>query len=88
MCATANRLALAFLVLAAVATTAAAQAASTTGSDRDGFRARWFKRSDHSKAGQPHWITPLATTIPRLEQEFRYYVNWWQPRPRGPCKEA
>lgn len=32
----------------------------------------WFARSDRNKEEQPHWITPLATTTPRLEQEFRY----------------
>jgi hypothetical protein len=37
----------------------------------DGFLSTWFDRSDRAKAGQPHWITPLATVTPRLEQEFR-----------------
>jgi hypothetical protein len=36
----------------------------------------WFARSDRNKAEQPHWITPLATTTPRLEQEFRYDIVW------------
>lgn len=31
----------------------------------------WFKRSDQAKADQPHWMTPLVTVTPRLEQEFR-----------------
>jgi hypothetical protein len=31
----------------------------------------WFDRSDRAKAGQPHWMTPLVTITPRLEQEFR-----------------
>jgi len=31
----------------------------------------WFQRSDQAKSNQPHWITPLATVTPRLEQEFR-----------------
>jgi len=72
----------------------AAPAASAQDSPRDraadhpGFWARWFKRSDHAKAGQPHWLTPLATTTPRLEQEFRYDVNWSQPRPGGPYTET
>ncbi len=38
----------------------------------------WFERSDRIKEEQPHWITPLATTTPRLEQEFRYDVFWQQ----------
>jgi hypothetical protein len=36
----------------------------------------WFARSDRNKEEQPHWITPLATTTPRLEQEFRYDFVW------------
>lgn len=36
----------------------------------------WFARSDRNKEEQPHWITPLSTTTPRLEQEFRYDVVW------------
>jgi hypothetical protein len=30
----------------------------------------------HTQAEQPHWITPVATTTPRLEQEFRYDIFW------------
>ena len=37
----------------------------------DGFLGDWFARSDKAKADQPHWITPLVTVTPRLEQEFR-----------------
>jgi hypothetical protein len=83
-----SRFFLALLVLTAAASTAAAQATSSTGSDQEGFWARWFKRSDHSKAEQPHWITPLATTTPRLEQEFRYDINWSQAKPGGPYSES
>ena len=35
------------------------------------FWKSWFERSDESKASQPHWMTPLVTVTPRLEQEFR-----------------
>ena len=31
----------------------------------------WFDRSDAAKQDQPHWMTPLVTVTPRLEQEFR-----------------
>lgn len=27
---------------------------------------------DKTKDEQPHWVTPLATTTPRLEEEYRY----------------
>jgi hypothetical protein len=32
----------------------------------------WFKRASETQAEQPHWVTPVATVTPRLEQEFRY----------------
>ncbi|MDE2260063.1 MAG: hypothetical protein KGK17_07065 [Betaproteobacteria bacterium] len=32
----------------------------------------WFARSDAAKESQPHWMTPIVTVTPRLEQEFRY----------------
>lgn len=36
----------------------------------------WFARAERARAAQPHWLTPLATTTPRLEQEFRYDIVW------------
>jgi hypothetical protein len=36
------------------------------------FFERWFDRVSATQAAQPHWITPLVTVTPRLEQEFRY----------------
>lgn len=42
----------------------------------------WFTRSDESKEAQPHWMTPVVTVTPRLEQEFRYDQSW-QTRPRS-----
>lgn len=35
----------------------------------------WSDRVAVAQASQPSWITPLATTTPRLEQEFRYDQN-------------
>lgn len=35
------------------------------------FMQRWQARATATQAAQPHWVTPLATTTPRLEQEFR-----------------
>jgi hypothetical protein len=40
-----------------------------------GYFARWTERVETAQASQPNWITPLATTTPRLEQEFRYDQN-------------
>lgn len=36
----------------------------------------WFARSERNKSEQPIWITALATTTPRLEQEFRTDFVW------------
>ena len=68
------------VLLASSATVGHAQSAF------DGFWTHWFDRSDHSKSDQPHWVTPLATTTPRLEQEVRYDVVW-QRRPDGSTLE-
>jgi hypothetical protein len=38
---------------------------------QDSFFSDWFDRSDQAKADQPHWMTPVVTVTPRLEQEFR-----------------
>ncbi len=32
----------------------------------------WFARVDQTQAAQPHWITPVVTVTPRLEEEFRF----------------
>ena len=56
--------------------------------DGGGFWDRWFARSDASKEEQPHWLTPIATTTPRLEQEFRYDVNWALAKPGGAYTET
>ena len=70
------------LVLAAQAS-AHAQSAAPVPETSGSAAARWFQRSDRVKAGQPHWVTPLATTTPRLEQEFRSDVVWQQPQSQG-----
>jgi hypothetical protein len=32
----------------------------------------WFDRVNEIQAEQPHWVTPLVTVTPRLEEELRY----------------
>ena len=49
---------------------------TTTTSQQGGFFHDWFSMVSETQAEQPHWITPLATTTPRLEQEFRYDIQW------------
>jgi len=46
---------------------------SPAGTD-PGYFADWFNRVDKTQGEQPHWATPLATTTPRLEEEFRYDI--------------
>jgi hypothetical protein len=43
---------------------------------QDTFFSDWFGMVAATQAEQPHWITPVATTTPRLEQEFRYDIQW------------
>jgi hypothetical protein len=56
--------------------------ASSVAFGQDSYFADWFARVDKSKDGQPHWVTPLATTTPRLEEEYRY-DQLWQTNPKG-----
>lgn len=48
---------------------------STLSFAQDGFFTDWLDMVSATQAAQPRWITPLATTTPRLEQEFRYDVQ-------------
>lgn len=59
--------------LQAVSSRAQSAANQNTGTD-PGFFESWFQRVDKTQAEQPHWATPLATTTPRLEEEFRYDI--------------
>jgi hypothetical protein len=36
----------------------------------------WFPRATRIQSEQPHWVTPIATVTPRLEQELRYDQSW------------
>ena len=57
---------------------------SNDGSSADdgGFFSDWFERANEAQASQPHWMTPLATVTPRLEQEIRY-DQYWEHRDNG-----
>jgi hypothetical protein len=41
----------------------------------DGFFGGWFKRVDRALATQPHWIAPVFTATPRLEEMFVYDIS-------------
>src|SRR5579864_4260680 len=49
---------------------------SSLATAQDDYFSDWFNRVDKTKDEQPHWVTPLATTTPRLEEEFRYDQIW------------
>ncbi len=64
-----------------VVTGAFARGQADGGAEADGgFLERYFRMVERSQAGQPHWISPLVTTTPRLNERFRYDVTW-QARP-------
>jgi len=42
----------------------------------------WFPRATRIQSEQPHWVTPLITVTPRLEEEFRY-DQFWQSQSHG-----
>jgi len=46
------------------------------------YFADWFPRVTRIQSEQPHWVTPLVTVTPRLEEEFRY-DQFWQSQPHG-----
>jgi hypothetical protein len=60
---------------------AAADGVPTAQDSAASFVDAWFARSDAAKEAQPHWMTPVVTVTPRLEQEFRYDQSW-QDRPK------
>jgi hypothetical protein len=45
--------------------------AQNSGSIGDYFD-HWYDRVTAAQSSQPHWMTPLMTVTPRLEEEFRY----------------
>src|SRR5580700_10412105 len=45
------------------------------------FIEQWQARVSSTQAEQPHWITPLVTVTPRLEQELRTdFVHQYNPK--------
>ncbi len=61
----------AFLLLTAL-TSGRAQSASNDLASGDDFFSKWFAMVSRTQAEQPHWMTPLVTVTPRLEEELRY----------------
>ena len=64
------------LAVAAGVQQALAQASGQPGTadaqvNTGGFFTDWFSRVEEAQSSQPHWMTPLVTVTPRLEQEVR-----------------
>lgn len=56
-------------------------AAASTAFAQQNFIDNWQARASATQAAQPHWITPLVTVTPRLEQEFRTdFVHQYNPK--------
>lgn len=48
---------------------------------QQGFTSGWQSRASATQAEQPHWVTPLVTVTPRLEQELRSdFVHQYNPK--------
>jgi hypothetical protein len=43
--------------------------------DGDSFFSNWLENVSKSQEEQPHWMTPLVTVTPRLEQEYRFDLS-------------
>jgi hypothetical protein len=56
----------------AAASDDAAQAVGRGGVPKARKNPGWFVRVSHTQGEQPHWITPLVTVTPRLEEEYRF----------------
>jgi hypothetical protein len=47
----------------------------------------WFPRVTRIQNEQPHWVTPLVTVTPRLEEELRY-DQLWQSQTHGAATDS
>lgn len=61
---------------------AAAFARAETAGTGEGALDSYFRLVDKTQSEQPHWMSPLFATTPRLVERFRY-DNIWQSRPNG-----
>lgn len=79
-----------FLILAftLAASPCAAQSAAPGGGSSSfasaivDYFSNWFSRVTRIQREQPHWVTPIVTVTPRLEEELRY-DQFWQANLHG-----
>jgi hypothetical protein len=74
--------AITFIASPCSAQTTPSSSGSAFGSAIGNFFTNWFERATQIQSEQPHWVTPVVTVTPRLEQEFRY-DQFWQANPHG-----
>jgi hypothetical protein len=60
----------------------ARDSAKPEGKKGRGLFRSWLRMAEETQAGQPDWLSPLATTSGRLKQELRYDI-WDQPASQG-----
>lgn len=78
---------IAVMIMALTSTSVRAQAtpppqSSSPFSMVENYFTDWFARVTQIQSEQPHWVTPLVTVTPRLEEEFRY-DQFWQSQAHG-----
>ncbi len=78
---------IAVMIMALTSTSVRAQATLPTQSSSpfsavENYFTDWFARVTQIQSEQPHWVTPLVTVTPRLEEEFRY-DQFWQSQAHG-----
>jgi hypothetical protein len=61
---------------------ASAFASTSAFADDNSFFTHWLDNVSQTQENQPHWMTPLVTVTPRLEQEFRFDVSH-ADKPKG-----
>jgi hypothetical protein len=66
--------------------TDAEESAQSPPSSSGSFFNAWFDMVTETQSKQPHWITPVVTVTPRLEQEYRFDI-FWQPNAEGVVTE-
>jgi hypothetical protein len=69
---TSSRTAIVLAILLSVATPCRAQSVAEFGTAIENYFINWFPRVTQIQSEQPHWVTPLVTVTPRLEEEYRY----------------
>jgi len=70
------------IAIAALLAASAPCCAQDFGSAITDYFINWFPRVTQIQSEQPHWVTPLVTVTPRLEEELRY-DQFWQANKLG-----